>query len=105
MKKIKFLVIVKRRIHFMIIVIGLMMSMTAWAQLPTAQQLTSKMTVGWNLGNTLEVTWGAAGTASQRLIDSVKAAGINSVRLPCAWNQHSNAITNIIDPAYLALVK
>lgn len=75
------------------------------AQLPTAKQIASKMRVGWNLGNTLEATWAPAGTATQRLIDSVRAAGFNSVRLPCAWYNHSNKTTNVIDPSYLALVK
>jgi uncharacterized protein YjdB len=84
---------------------SLAISTTVKAQLPTAQEITSKMKVGWNLGNTLEATWAPAGTASQLLIDSVKAAGFNSVRLPCAWYNHSDKTTNIIDSAYLALVK
>jgi len=104
-----FLVPVKRRIHFLIIVIGLMMSMTARAQLPTAQQIASQMKVGWNLGNTLEAicgenAWGGGGT-SQRLIDSLKAAGFNTVRIPCAWYCHSDPVTYVIDPVWLARVK
>jgi hypothetical protein len=35
----------------------------------------------------------------------VKAAGINSVRLPCAWYHNSDKTTNIINADYLALVK
>lgn len=94
-----------RNFRFVSVILVLLFSSGVWAELPTAQQISSKMKIGWNLGNTLEVTWASPGSASQILIDSVKAAGINSVRLPCAWNQHSNASTNIIDPAYLALVK
>ena len=84
---------------------GFMVSLGLRAELPTAKEITSKMKLGWNLGNTLEATWAAPGTASQRLIDSVKAAGFNSVRLPCAWYHNSNKSTYIIDSAYLALVK
>ncbi len=55
------------------------------------------MFAGWNLGNTLEAlggetAWGNP-LATQLLIDSVKAAGINSVRIPCGWNSY------IEDPA------
>jgi aryl-phospho-beta-D-glucosidase BglC (GH1 family) len=97
--------LVRRGFFFTLIICGFLISTTTKAQLPTAKQIASKMKLGWNLGNTLEATWAPAGTASQRLIDSVKAAGFNSVRLPCAWYHHSNKTTNIIDPAYLALVK
>jgi endoglucanase len=90
---------------FIVALLGLMISMGLKAQLPPAQQIASKMSVGWNLGNTLEVTWGPTGTATQRLIDSVRATGFNSVRLPCAWYHNSNKTTNIIDTNYLALVK
>jgi len=93
----------------MIIIIGLMMSLTVRAQLPTAQQIAGKMEIGWNLGNTLECPsgetgWGATFT-NQRLIDSVKAAGFNSVRIPCAWFTHSDTTTNIIKEAWLSRVK
>ncbi len=79
------------------------------AQLPTAQQISSKMKVGINLGNTLEAicgesVWGAA-TTTQRLIDSIKVAGFNAVRLPCAWFCHSDTINNVIKAAWIARVK
>lgn len=82
--------------------------MTAWAQLPTAQQIAGKMKVGWNLGNTLEATWvprNSFGTTTQATIDSVKAAGFNTVRLPVAWYYHSNITTNVIDTAWFRNVK
>lgn len=62
--------------------------------------LAPKMGIGWNMGNTLEATsaidesgistasetaWGNP-KASQALIDVVKAAGFNTIRIPCAWN-------------------
>ena len=59
-----------------------------------AKQLASKIVAGWNLGNTLDVPhsetdWGNPKT-TQRLIDSVKASGINAVRIPCAWDSYIN---------------
>ena len=83
--------------------------MTCLGQLPKAQDIVSKMSVGWNMGNTLEAicgetAWGGAIT-TQTLIDSVKAAGFNAVRLPCAWFCHSDTNTNVIDESWLSRVK
>jgi len=94
---------------FAIIACGLLLSMSAKAKLTTAQQIASKMTVGWNLGNTLEAiggedAWGA-GHTSQQLIDSVKAAGFNTVRLPVSWFCHSDTATSVIDAKWIARVK
>ncbi len=63
-----------------------------------AMTLAQQMKVGWNLGNSLEATsvnngiytasetlWGNAKT-TKGLIDAVKAAGFNAVRIPCAWS-------------------
>jgi len=91
------------------ILLGFLLSSTSKAQLPTAQQIASEMKVGWNLGNTLEAicgedAWGA-GHTSQQLIDSVKAAGFNTIRIPVAWFCHSDTINSIIDEAWLARVK
>lgn len=77
--------------------------------LPAAKEIAGKMKIGWNMGNTLEAicgetVWGGAYT-TQRLIDSVKAAGFNAVRLPCAWFCHSDTITNKIDEPWIARVK
>jgi endoglucanase len=79
-----------------IVVSGLFMSTPSWSQLPTAQEIASRMKAGWNLGNTLEAicdenAWGA-GHTSQQLIDSVKASGFNTVRIPVAWFCHSDTI-------------
>ncbi|HPR30597.1 MAG TPA: cellulase family glycosylhydrolase [Prolixibacteraceae bacterium] len=78
------------------------------AQLPTAQQIASEMDIGINLGNTLEAicgedAWGA-GHTSQKLIDSIKAAGFNTIRLPVAWFCHSDTVNSIIDEAWLTRV-
>jgi endoglucanase len=77
------------------------------ADLPSAQVVASEMIVGWNLGNTLEATngetsWGNP-KATQTLIDGVKAAGFNAIRLPCAWDAH--ATDGVIDSTWMARVK
>jgi len=91
---------------FIFILCGLLMSATVKAELPTAQQLAGKMKIGWNLGNMLEATWiNYFATTNQRTIDSVKAAGFNTVRLPVAWFYHSDAATYKIDPAWFINVK
>lgn len=55
----------------------------------TAMEITSKMGVGWNLGNSLEVpvgeiAWGNPVT-KKALIDSVARAGFKTVRIPISW--------------------
>ena len=99
---------IKRRLSFLFITV-ITITISAFGQLPTARQIASQMKVGWNLGNTLEAiceetAWGAAYT-SQKLIDSVKAAGFNTVRLPVAWFCHSDTNTNVINESWLFRVK
>src|SRR5690606_13729296 len=58
----------------------------------TSVQLTTEMGVGWNVGNSLdavggETVWGNP-LISQQLIDAVKAAGFNTVRIPIAWSNY-----------------
>jgi len=79
----------------------------AQTTLPTASQVAAQMVVGWNLGNTLEAqcgetAWGNP-MVTQSFINSVKAAGFNSIRIPAAWDCHATNMT--IDPAWLARVK
>ncbi len=84
---------------------------------PTAQELANEMTIGWNIGNTMEsfyidqnsgqmvaieTAWGNP-RITQRLIDSVKAVGFNTIRIPVSWDIHANNGT--IDPAWIARVK
>jgi endoglucanase len=95
------------RIKFLLALIASFFCLSAWAQLPTAQQVASQMKVGWNLGNTLEAicgenAWGNPNT-TQALINSVKAAGFNTVRVPVAWDCHTT--NGVIDPNWLARVK
>ncbi|WP_321372404.1 cellulase family glycosylhydrolase [uncultured Draconibacterium sp.] len=64
----------------------------------TAFDLSKQMIVGWNLGNTMEAlnindgnlsgsetSWGNP-AVTQQLIDSVKAAGFNAIRIPVSWS-------------------
>ena len=97
----------KRMSFFTIILFGLLMSLKVCSQLPTAQTVANQMKVGWNLGNTLDAicgenAWGNP-TTSQTLINAVKAAGFNTVRIPCAWDCHTT--NGVIDPNWLARVK
>jgi aryl-phospho-beta-D-glucosidase BglC (GH1 family) len=99
----------KKAFFLVLILIGLSMPTSSWSQLPTAQQIASRMKVGINLGNTLEAicdenAWGG-GHTSQRLIDSVKASGFNTVRLPVAWFCHSDTVKSVIDKEWMARVK
>src|ERR1044072_1170994 len=77
--------------------------------LPPATQVAGQIQIGWNLGNTMEATcsetaWGNP-TVSQQLIDAVKAAGFNAIRIPAAWDCHANQSTMTIDAAWMARVK
>ena len=77
--------------------------------LPTAAQTAAAMTIGWNLGNTLESPGGETAygnpLTTQKLIDSVKAAGFNTIRLPCSWDLHADQTTHVIDATWMARVK
>lgn len=73
----------------------------------TSLQLARRMGTGWNLGNSLEATggetaWGNAAT-TQALLDAVKAAGFQTVRIPVAWKQYANA-DDRISPRWMARV-
>lgn len=76
----------------------------------TASQLAKNMYAGWNLGNSLEApgsetSWGNPKT-TKAFIDSVKAAGFNAVRIPCAWNSYiENTVTCKLKDSWLARVK
>ena len=67
-------------------------------------------TYGWNLGDTLEATWGVPSFTAAPFYTAANA-GFNAVRIPCAWD--FNATTNIsggvtnypINPAFMAKVK
>lgn len=77
----------------------------------SAVSAASRIFVGWNLGNSLEVpdgetAWGNP-AATKTLIDSLRVAGFNAVRLPCAWSSRLVADKSpwTISPQWLARVR
>ena len=83
----------------------------------SAQAVIDKMTIGWNLGNTMdcygctwlsnkmdcETAWGNPKT-TKSMIDAVKKAGFNTVRIPVSWNDHIDS-NGKIDSAWLDRVQ
>ena len=62
-------------------------------------EFTKKLSPGWNVGNSLdavggETAWGNP-KISQKLIDSVKAAGFKSIRIPVAWSKFTDTLFTI----------
>ncbi len=79
----------------------------------TALELTAKIDCGWNLGNTFDATGGSAlssetswgnPTTTPEMIQAVKDAGFNAVRIPVTWEKHLDE-NNVIDSEWLARVK
>jgi endoglucanase len=87
-----------------------MLPAAAFSQtLPTATQVANQIRLGWNLGNTLEAqcgetAWGNP-MVTQQFINSVRAAGFNTIRIPGGWDCHANQSTMTIDAAWMARVK
>jgi len=79
----------------------------------SSKQIVENIKVGWNLGNSLdshdtnssdtETGWGNPKT-TQQMIDTVKAAGFNAVRIPVTWGEHMSA-DGTIDAAWMSRVK
>ena len=89
----------------------------------TAMKIVKDMKIGWNLGNTLdsvhwesgnnlptrasdfETAWGNPVT-TKKMIDTIKAAGFNTLRVPVTWFQHTGDAPNYkIDKAWLDRVQ
>lgn len=75
----------------------------------TPFELTAEMTPGWNVGNSLDAIGGETAWSnpliSPKLIDSVKAAGFNCVRIPVAWSKFSDESTYTIKTEWLERVE
>ena len=74
-----------------------------------AQQIASSIRIGFNIGNTMEAiggetAWGNP-EVSNALIQAVKQAGFNAIRLPVAWDQYADQKTGKISATWLARVK
>ena len=84
----------------------------------TAAEIVERMHIGWNMGNTFDATgynapdiyshetsWGNP-VVDQALIQRVKDAGFNCIRIPISWFQHvSDDGTFTIDPVFMARVR
>lgn len=64
---------------------------TATLRVLPSIDLIKEMRVGWNLGNTFdapnEIAWGNPKT-TKKMIDAVKDAGFNVIRIPVTWEGH-----------------
>lgn len=79
----------------------------------TSMELISELTAGWNLGNTLDATGGMGLTSetswgnpvtTKEMMDKVKAAGFDLIRIPVTWTGHLDENDNI-DPQWLDRVQ
>lgn len=79
----------------------------SFAALPKANDLVADMGLGYNIGNTMEVpgnptAWGNDFPTAE-YVKAIKAAGFNTVRIPCAWDSHASNGT--INAGWLDSVK
>ncbi len=75
----------------------------------TSIEIAQEMGVGWNVGNSLdavggETSWGNP-VINETLIDAVKAAGFNAVRIPVAWSKFSDEENFVIEASWLERVE
>ena len=81
---------------------------TGMSSLPSIQ-FADQMQIGWNLGNSLESIGGETNygnpLVTKQLIDSVKAAGFDAVRIPVAWSKFSNETDFTIDATWMSRVE
>lgn len=74
-----------------------------------AMQMANRITLGWNIGNTMEAIGGETAWGNPLidagLIQLVKQSGFDAIRLPVSWNQYANQTTAEIDSSWLNRVK
>ena len=75
----------------------------------TSVEFAKEMVPGWNVGNSLEATGGETAWGNpkitQRLIDSIKAAGFRAIRIPVAWSRFTIDSTFSIDTTWMNRVE
>lgn len=80
----------------------------------SATQTVKDMTVGWNLGNTLDATGGSRLSSetswsqpetTKAMIDGLANSGIKTIRIPVSWSNHMNKKNYTIDSAWMNRVK
>ena len=90
----------KRNLWTAVVAASLSMVLPSDAKtLPTATEIFNQMGFGINIGNTMEVPGNPTGWGNkfptEAYIDSVKAAGFSTIRIPCAWDSHTtNGVIN-----------
>ena len=80
----------------------------------TSVQMVKNMTIGWNLGNTLDATngsglssetsWGQP-TTTKAMLAGVRKAGFKTIRIPVSWANHTSGEDYKIDSAWMNRVK
>lgn len=83
----------------------------------TAEELVDDITFGWNLGNTLDAfselavndpayyeTSASNPITEKHMLDTVKASGINAVRIPVTWFYHMDE-NHIVDEVWMNRVQ
>ena len=80
----------------------------------SAIETVKDMKTGWNLGNTFDATnaqnlssetsWGQPKT-TKKMIDTLAASGIKTIRIPVSWHNHLIDKNYTIDPAWMQRVK
>lgn len=81
----------------------------------SSAEMVKELKIGWNLGNTLdatggtgifsEISWGNPRT-TKKMIDMVKEAGFNTLRIPITWQTHLGPAPDyVIDKAWLDRVQ
>ena len=75
----------------------------------TAVEIANNIIAGINIGNTLEAIGGETNWGNPKitneLIQLIKNSGFNAIRLPCSWDQYSDATTAEINLTWLNRVK
>jgi len=75
-----------------------------------ATEIAARITLGLNIGNTLEAIGGETAWGNPRItksfVDFAKQCGFNAIRLPCSWNQYmANSSTAQLKTDWLNRVK
>ena len=86
------------------------MGQSAKAAAPTtAFGIIDDMGVGWNLGNALDASGGETGwgnpRTTQRMIDTVRAAGFKTLRVPVRWDENLSGTGHTIATAWMDRVE
>lgn len=77
----------------------------------SAAEIAGRMTIGLNIGNTLEAMGGKSETywgnpaITREFIAFAKESGFNALRLPVSWDQYADPTTAEIEPQWLERVR